>query len=186
MKRLKDFIYDYNDVLVALLIVVVAGFIIFWRVNVVMNYAEYAGGTPIKQIDINFSDIDLNPEDVDPETNPITENNDDNPNQGQEVTSTSAIEPNTPPAVEPVDPQPPVEPPKTEPKKFSLEVSKAAGTTNWTACGKKLEAAGVITSSKDFISRVTERKVESQLQLGTFELSADMSLDKIIDIMIKK
>ena len=186
MKRLKDFIYDYNDVLVALLIVVVAGFIIFWRVNVVMNYAEYAGGTPIKQIDINFADIDLNPEDVDPETNPVTENNDEKQSQGGEVTTSPAVEPVTPPAVDPQPVEPSVEPPKPEVKKYKLEVSKAAGTTTWTACGKKLEEAGVIPSSKEFVARVVDRKVESALQPGTFELSADMTIDQIIDILIKK
>ena len=186
MKRLKDFIYDYNDVLVALLIVVVAGFIIFWRVNVVMNYAEYAGGTPIKQIDINFSDIDLNPEDVDPETNPVTENTDDVNPQGGEVTTAPAVEPVTPPVVEPQPVEPPKVDPKPEAKKFKLEVSKAAGTTNWTACGKKLESAGIVKSSKDFVARVVERKVESALQPGTFELTSDMTLDQVIDILIKK
>ena len=42
MKKLKDIIYDYNDVLVALLIVAVAAGVIYWRVNVVMAYPKYA------------------------------------------------------------------------------------------------------------------------------------------------
>ncbi len=38
MKFLKDFFYDKNDILVALLILVLAGGIIFWRVEVIMAY----------------------------------------------------------------------------------------------------------------------------------------------------
>ncbi|MDO5332033.1 MAG: hypothetical protein Q4E99_05070 [Bacillota bacterium] len=189
MKKLKDFIYDYNDVLVALVIVVVAGFIIFWRVNVVMSYAQYAGNETIKQIDIDFSDIDLNQENIDPEVNPEIENSDNNPAQSSDVTTGGVVEVATQPAVETTTPA--VEPkPETPPvdtaKKYKLEVSKKEGTTNWTACAKRLEQNGIIKSSKDFVARVVARQVESALQPGTFEVTSTMTTDEIIDILIKK
>ena len=38
MKKFRDFIYDKNDILIALLILIVAVLIISWRMNAIMNY----------------------------------------------------------------------------------------------------------------------------------------------------
>ena len=38
MKKLKDFFYDKNDILVALVVLAVAALIVTWRVNVIMDY----------------------------------------------------------------------------------------------------------------------------------------------------
>ena len=40
MKKLKDFFYDKNDIIIVLLIVIVAGFIIYNRIDNVMSYPE--------------------------------------------------------------------------------------------------------------------------------------------------
>ena len=40
MKKLKDFFYHVNDVLLALFIIVIAGGIIFWRVDKIMEYPQ--------------------------------------------------------------------------------------------------------------------------------------------------
>ena len=42
MKRLKDFIHDTNDILLAVIIVVIAAGIIFWRLNIILDYPEKA------------------------------------------------------------------------------------------------------------------------------------------------
>lgn len=38
MKRLKDFIYNTNDILLALLIIGIAILVIMWRMNAIMDY----------------------------------------------------------------------------------------------------------------------------------------------------
>lgn len=40
MRSRKDFIYDINDVLLAIAILLVAGILIFWRLNVIMDYPK--------------------------------------------------------------------------------------------------------------------------------------------------
>lgn len=40
MKGLKDFLYDKNDVLIALVVLVLAGLLIFWRLDVIMEYPQ--------------------------------------------------------------------------------------------------------------------------------------------------
>lgn len=40
MKSLKDFYYDKNDIIIALLILCIAGLIIMWRIDVIMDYPQ--------------------------------------------------------------------------------------------------------------------------------------------------
>lgn len=40
MKKLKDFFYNWNDILVVLLILAFAALLIYWRVNVIMDYPK--------------------------------------------------------------------------------------------------------------------------------------------------
>lgn len=40
MKRLKDFFYDKNDILIALAILVIAALLIIWRMEVIMDYPK--------------------------------------------------------------------------------------------------------------------------------------------------
>jgi len=181
MKKIKDFIYDYNDVLIALLIVCAAGLIIFWRVNAVLDYSNYlTSKEDVKQIDIDFSGVDLTQEEVDNQVDPEPEKVEEPVvcEHTYEAGVCTKCGEKDPDYVEP-EPVPQV-------KTYTLEVSKAKGTTNWTACGKELESKGIITSSTEFVSRVVVRKVESSLQPGKYDLNSGMTTDEIIDILIKK
>lgn len=40
MKSFKDFYYDKNDIIIALLILCIAGLIITWRIHVIMDYPQ--------------------------------------------------------------------------------------------------------------------------------------------------
>lgn len=40
LKLLKDFYYDKNDIIIALLILCIAGLIIMWRIDVIMDYPQ--------------------------------------------------------------------------------------------------------------------------------------------------
>lgn len=40
MKRLKDFFYDKNDILIALVILAIAALLIIWRMDVIMAYPQ--------------------------------------------------------------------------------------------------------------------------------------------------
>ena len=40
MKYIKDFFYNLSDLFIILLILAVAGGLIYWRVNVIMDYPE--------------------------------------------------------------------------------------------------------------------------------------------------
>ncbi len=40
MKRIKDFIYNWNDIILVTLIIMTAAGIVYWRVNVIMEYPK--------------------------------------------------------------------------------------------------------------------------------------------------
>ena len=40
MKKFKDFLYDKNDIIIALLILVVASLLIIWRMEAIMEYPK--------------------------------------------------------------------------------------------------------------------------------------------------
>ncbi len=40
MKAFKDFLYDKNDIIIALVILLIAGLLIAWRLNVIMDYPQ--------------------------------------------------------------------------------------------------------------------------------------------------
>ena len=67
LKMIRDFIYDINDVFVAIVILLIAVGVIFWRSTSIMAYPQYLaeknGNTNTANLD--FSDIDLTPEKVD-------------------------------------------------------------------------------------------------------------------------
>ena len=71
LKKIRDFIYDINDIFVAIIIIAVAAGVIYWRSTNIMAYPDYLAqknSTPSSNID--FSDIDLEPVPVDPDPNP--------------------------------------------------------------------------------------------------------------------
>ena len=59
MKWIKDFLYDKNDILIALLILVAAALIILWRMDVIMAYPQtvFANGS---DADVSAAASELN------------------------------------------------------------------------------------------------------------------------------
>lgn len=94
LKRIRDFIYDINDIFVALIILALAAGVIYWRSANIVEYPKYLAEKNHSNTasDIDFSGIDLDPEPVDINYNP---NPDD---QG------SLVDPDNPPAANTVDP----------------------------------------------------------------------------------
>lgn len=58
-----------------------------------------------------------------------------------------------------------------------IEVAEGSGAQ---AIGRQLEQAGLIGSSSEFVSRVNELGVDSQLKPGVYEFTGGMSIDEVI------
>ncbi len=66
LKKIRDFIYDINDIFVAIIILLAAAGIIVWRSSAIMAYPEYlaAKNPQPNTANVDFSGIDLTPENV--------------------------------------------------------------------------------------------------------------------------
>ncbi len=74
MKKISDFIYHNSDILVTVFILAAVVSVIYWRMGQVMNYSSYlaAGKSEAPVIDIDFSGIDLAPEEDPDQPRPQT------------------------------------------------------------------------------------------------------------------
>ena len=172
MNKIKDIIYDYNDIFVALLIIVIAGAMLLWRVNAIMEYPEYlaqkAPETKQTQQDVDFTDVDLEPEDVDEKLNTEPEDvNSDALQQQQEQ-------------------QQEQEPPKEETPQIAgdvkFEVPKGSSAAK---IADLLRQAGLIDDQKEFLSKLAEMKADTKLKAGTFTIPAGSDYEAVIKILTK-
>lgn len=168
MKKLKDLIYDYNDIFVALLIIAVAGAIILWRVTNIMAYPDYLAGKEQTQTgDVDFSDVDLTPTNVDE----FNENPEDittqTPDEGESGEQTPAEQPT--PGGDGVT-------------QSEIKISIPTGSSG-TGIAKILLEAGAISSTSDFIDKVNEMDAAGELRAGDFTIPAGSSLEDIINLI---
>lgn len=169
MKKLKDLIYDYNDILLAILIIIVAGAVIFWKVSDIMAYPAFAKAQQAaqqKEQGINIDDMDLDPIPVDQNVNPGTDEI-----GGTEGEQTPAVTP---------EPQPQVNPQPVVDKKFEVKSGDYFSTA-----AKNLKDAGLIDDSQAFIQKVKDLGLESKLQIGIFTIPAGADYEQIAHILTK-
>ena len=172
MNKIKDIIYDYNDIFVALLIIVIAGAMLLWRVNAIMEYPEYlAQKTPEvkeQQQDVDLSGINLEPEKVD-------ENLNDNPDDvNSDVLQQEQENPELQQEPKPETPQ------IAGDQKF--EVPKGSSAQK---IADLLRQAGLIEDQKEFLSKLAELKADTKLKAGTFTIPAGSDNEAIIKILTK-
>ena len=165
MKKFKDLIYDYNDILLAILIIIVAGAVIFVKVSDIMAYPSFAKNEPRKEQDVDFSDVDLDPIDVQPVINDGTDViGEDDPDDSLPITNP---EPTTPP---------------TPTGDVKFEVKQGEYLSN---VASNLKKAGLIEDSSAFVKKVEEMKLESKLQIGEFTIPAGSSMEDIAKIITR-
>ena len=56
MKKFKDFIYDKNDIIIAVLILAVAALVILWRLNIILEYPKQLLGTDDTSVETPVDD----------------------------------------------------------------------------------------------------------------------------------
>jgi len=167
MKKLKDFIYDCNDIVIALVIVAIAGSIILWRVQGIMAYSSYLESKEVKEeIDIDFSDIDLNPI----EDNPLEDENPENPPEEDD---------------EPVVPEVKPSPDRNFISAEEVTVVVAKGSGCETIGRAVATAYGFVNDDhKSFVLAfkeiAEELKLETKMHYGTFKIPADSTIEDII------
>ncbi|MBQ1907357.1 MAG: hypothetical protein II173_04215 [Firmicutes bacterium] len=194
MNKIRDLIYDFNDIFVALLIVIVTTGIIVWRVDTIMDYPKYLAsksneGSVITSVDM--TGVDLNPVEVDPTLNDAPEDITADPN-GAEGSGTESGEPAGGTQQGTEGGQAAGETPAdggqgqssfaglSEDVKFTIP-----GGTYAAGVAKLLYQAGLIESEQAFLDELKAVGKEGSVQAGTFTIPAGSSISDIIKIIAR-
>lgn len=183
MKKLKDIFYDMNDILVALIIVAVAGLIISSNIDTILAYPSRIAEqiqVPEKEIPTNYAD---NPPITDPGSDTSGQPNDSqsqagdgngtqgqngNDSQGQTGGQQSGDSQGNSGTGEVVN--------------YSVYI--APGSTGEQIADIMI-GAGLFSSRQDFMSAVNAVGAESKLQAGTFIIPSNSTPSQVISIITK-
>ncbi len=163
MKKFKDLIYDYNDILIAILIVIIASAVIFWKVTDVMAYPSFIRSSQkTQQSSVDMSDVDLTQTEVEPIAEP-----------GDEVT-TGEGETQTP--TEDLTQTPYV---GTD-KEFEIKSGEYLSTV-----ANNLLSQGLIADKNEFIKTVESMGLANKVQVGKFTIPGGATYEEIAKIITK-
>jgi len=175
---MRDFFYNKGDVLIAILIILVAATVIYFRVGIVMGNPD-----PGERIRDFLSSLPLpgqTVESVVPEANNGEEQGGGGTVQADGTDTAGTTDTQTsddqPPAAE----EPETDPPPSDGAEITITIN--AGDTA-SAVADKLLAAGVISDKQAFLSEVIAQKADSRLKQGTFKIPAGSTTNEIINIL---
>ena len=171
MKKLKDLIYDYNDIVLALIIIIIAGAVIFWKVSDIMAYPTFAKNQNNKtQNELNIDEKDLEKTEVDPIVAPGDDfesgenTSGENSQQGEQTTA----------------PEQGGQITGNVTKKDILFTVPSGYVSSKIAT--KLENEGVC-SAGEFTSAVQKLEAETKLRAGDFKIPAGSTPEDIVKII---
>lgn len=172
-EKLRDILYDSIDYVFMLAIVVVVALVIGWRLDVL--FAKDALEVPPSTVIVDNSDRpqDVGDEPSDLPEDPATESPDD---PGEDPSQED-------PQSEPVDPPQPTPTPPS-PQAQSVKVIIPEGSLPGKI-GLILEENGVVSSSRDFLAKVVEMKLDTKLRSGTFTIQKGLSIEEVVKIITK-
>jgi hypothetical protein len=170
--KLKDFLYDSVDYFFMVGILVVVVVVIGWRLDVLFE-KDTVSAQPSDQVVVDNSSredflIEITPD--------ITQQEEEVPLEIKEPAVVPA--PTEQVTTNPEPPQTP--PPSVESVKITIPAGAMPGKI-----GLILEESGLIVSSRDFIAKAVELKLDTKLKSGTYSINKSLSLDDIVKMMTK-
>jgi len=158
-EKIKDFLYDFSDIFLGLLIVGCMVFVISWQITGIMDIDIIKPST--YSTEGGNSDYVENPEDI------------------------IYVEPVAPPDETPVQEEnqiqaPPEESQEIEPINITVEIPK--GTTG-LGIAKILKEKNLISNTTDFITKVEEMNLGPKLRFGTFKIKSNSTIEEMIHII---
>jgi len=172
LEKFKDFIYDKNDIVIALVIVLIAGFIILGRVDAIMNYPE----TLLEEAQQGSNTVTDSSIVTD---GAITTNSGIGTSTGTAVATGPATGTQTPstPAI-----TNPTQPPGPAHEIVYIYVTIPPGATGDSIAGI-LITAGFITEKSQFLNAVAAAGADKRLKAGTFKIPNDSTPAQVVNII---
>ena len=178
---MRDFFYNKGDVFIAVLIILIAAFVIYLRVGVIMDYsASGSRGESLLPMPPAIGDWgDRTP-------NAGTDGGSEQNNTDGDATDPSTLSGADGQAGQ--TPAPQEQPPASsvqvgQPSASSVQITVSAGDAASTIADKLL-AAGAISDTQAFISEVLSQDADSKLKIGTFTIPKGSSVSEIIAILV--
>jgi len=198
---MRDFFYNKGDVFIAVLIILIAAFVIYIRVGVIMDYSasgNSSGGLLPMPPGMGNTDTGQSGGGADANAGAGSDVNagagaaTDQAGQGQDgqtaqtgdASAQSPAAPQTPDVT--TDSNQPAQtetPPAQQPGASTVQITVSAGDAASTIADKLL-AAGAITDKQAFIAEVLSEGADSKLKMGTFTIPAGSSFADIIKILV--
>jgi len=196
---MRDFFYNKGDVFIAILIIIIAAFVIYVRVGVIMDYSasgNSSGGLlpmppGIGNADNGQSGGDANANidtgagaGADSGAAVDQSGQDGQTAQAGDSTAQSPAAPQTPDvATDSNQPAQTATPPAQQPGSSPVQITVSAGDAASTIADKLL-TAGAISDKQAFIAEVLAEGADSKLKMGTFTIPAGSSYADIIKILV--
>lgn len=176
MNRIKDFIYDKNDLLVALIIVALAALIIAFRVDVIMAYPSSLSANEKPPINTEKPPISdetsmggsIEEPDGTEGTDGSEEGESKEPDESQPPEDTGEPETDKP------------SPPPEGEGLISIYIKSGATGSD---IAQLLMDAGLIDTKEDFYKAVQAAGADTRLQAGNFRIPSNASPEEIIKII---
>jgi len=191
-EKVKDFFYDISDVLLSIVIIAVMFYTISWKLSDTMSYTPqfnlpFMSSKAEAEVPPTVEPTDTTHVAVEDNSPSVTDGTSDSDlNDTGEVIDMAPSE-NT--ASDPASSTPTTETPQAaKPESENINVITAKEISFIVPSGmlaskiiQKLEDEGLIDDRAAFTKRLSERKLDSKLRSGTFQLSTDMTYDQIIN-----
>jgi len=168
IERIKDFLYDISDILLAIVIIASMVFVISWKISDAMDIdIHIRNDDPQIRKPVEYEASNNNPEKQDavdktegeiiiiPEEDSVIE---------KEPEDTDSQEKETP----------------LEVQEITIEIPRGSTATG---IAKILKEKGIIENQGDFIKRVEELGLGPKLRFGTFTIKSTNTIDEIIHIL---
>lgn len=204
MEKLKDFFYDKNDLVVALVIIVAAALLIAWRVDYIMEYPRLMADHILQENPSDNTDDGQSDGAADgngtggSETDPLgsddangSDSNDSGQNDagGSQTPQVAAV----PPATNSNNTGNTASHAPKPSTNSNMNSDSSGGTLTVTipsgSSGEKIAQllvdAGAVSSKKEFTAALTAAKADTKLKAGTFKIPAGSSMDEVIAIITK-
>ena len=173
--KLKDFLYDSVDYLFIIGILVVVVGVIGWRLDVLFE-KDTVSAQPTDVVVVDNSSREDFLDEITPDTSEPEDGEEKAPEELQEPPVVPA-----PPKQVPTNPTPPqTPPPSVETVKLTIPEGSMPGKI-----GLILQENGLVTSSRDFIAKAVELKLDTKLKAGTYSISKGSTLEDIVKMMTK-
>ena len=171
MNKLKDIIYDKNDLLIALVILLLASFVIYQKIDLIMDYptsieaqALANAETPVVEESSDTSEV--------PETEENTTADQEEASDNEEPAENDVADTDEGNAAAEEDTQ----------TKETVTLTIEYGATG-SQIAQNLVDSGVLNSKQEFYDAVNKAGADTRLQAGEFTIPAGSTPDEVISII---